>query len=254
MSLLTPKTRAVLRSRPAAASAAFTLIELLVVIAIIAVLVSITLPALGKSRETARRTKCAANLKGIGVGVQLYMDEEAKGVFLPRVRPLNSGTNTNDPSLLEVMGKYVDTAMPVQINGSTDWAVTDPWLCPSDRSGSDASTDFKPLWQTSGTSYEYTPGAIMIAAEAFTVKNVQFGVSKAFAEAKPPPAVLIDADDWHNTRFDTAKRGDVPADVRWDRNGLFFGDWHVDKVPYVRPEDAEALFADIVKFGGGLGG
>jgi prepilin-type N-terminal cleavage/methylation domain-containing protein/prepilin-type processing-associated H-X9-DG protein len=53
---------------------AFTLIELLVVIAIIALLIGILLPGLAGAREAARRAKCLANQRSIGMGLQMYAD------------------------------------------------------------------------------------------------------------------------------------------------------------------------------------
>ena len=69
-------------------SRGFTLIELLVVIAIIAILAGILFPVFVSARESARRTRCQANLKQIGSAFNLYLADWS-----------NVYPNLNDPSL-----------------------------------------------------------------------------------------------------------------------------------------------------------
>ena len=56
---------------------AFTLMELLVVISIITLMLAMLMPSLGRTRETTRRSQCAANIRQAIVGITTLADNSA---------------------------------------------------------------------------------------------------------------------------------------------------------------------------------
>lgn len=197
-------------------AAGFTLIELLVVILIIGILMSILLPSLGSVRETARRLKCLTNLKGFGVAFELYRKDSKD--LLPRVMPFHDPdlpSNPNDPQLFDVLRGYMDVAAPSQREIPEDpespWVTYPPYLCPSDRLDNGPG-------RTTGFSYEYWAGVLMIAREIFRGDtNAQFTATK-FYERNGDFAVLADANDFHP--------GNEGKKLK--KNALYFGDWRAD--------------------------
>jgi prepilin-type N-terminal cleavage/methylation domain-containing protein len=107
---------------------AFTLIELLVVISIISILASLLLPVLSSSKSSAYRANCLSNLRQIGLGLQMYVEDNND--HLPSCAMLPS-LNTNLPSIVTVLAPYLQAA--------------EIWRCPVDRT----------LFPTNQTSYEW---------------------------------------------------------------------------------------------------
>ncbi len=112
----------------------FTLIELLIVIAIIAILASMLLPALNKSRERAKATACMSNLKQTGQAFFFYADDYkgyliASGSYLPGAYS-NAGTWFANLSILKYLPNVAKSGV-VGKTGTVTWNKYGIWNCPS---------------------------------------------------------------------------------------------------------------------------
>src|SRR4029453_8502909 len=95
-----------IKSSPPLVARGFTLIELLVVIAGIAIIFGIAVPSLNSVYERAKVTKDMSNLRQIGLGMQLYLND--KDGVLP-VIDAAPGIGTSAPAIPVIFPTYIAT-------------------------------------------------------------------------------------------------------------------------------------------------
>lgn len=139
----------------------FTLTELIVVIAIIAIIAAIAFPVFVKAKEYAKISECLSNLRAIGAGLQMYLNEyDARfPAAAPWGTPAYWKDRDNQKTIQELLSPYVQTGITAAQDGS--FANAGVFACPAD-SGipGDVKTRFDipprlPVWRHTGCSYEY---------------------------------------------------------------------------------------------------
>jgi prepilin-type N-terminal cleavage/methylation domain-containing protein len=158
----------------------FTLIELLVVIAIIAILAAILFPVFARAREKARMTSCLSNLKQIGLGLMMYVQDYDETWPSMRVfPPYTTDYNTSPWWCREYYGGIPTLLQPYVKNHQLFW-------CSSDSTASGSG-----YWDQ--TSYEYR---WVIAWE-----TVWRGVREADFCRPAEQVVYHERFDWHYGKY-----------------------------------------------------
>lgn len=142
---------------------AFTLVEILVVLGVISLLACILVPSMEIARARAASAGCLGNLKGIGLGLNMYLSENQ--MTMPQLKASRASVTEQVPVIDNTLDHYVDN---VKV-----------FTCPAG----------KEIAKTTGTSYYWN--SILSGQPSATVN-----LMKLFNDLSKIP-VVMDKEGWH---------------------------------------------------------
>ncbi len=140
-----------------------TLVELLVVLAVMGILAALVVPSIGKSREKGRTAACLANLRHLGVALNLYLGEH--NLTMPTLAVGRRDEGGDNATIDTVLADYAESEAAFR--------------CPSDPG----------IWQAAGTSYFWNPALNGQRANALDFLGLTDSAIRI--------PVLSDKEGWH---------------------------------------------------------
>jgi len=105
--------------------AGFTLLEIIATMVVLSILVTLCIPMVKGFRSRAEGLKCAAHLKGLGLGVQAYITDYRRW---PQIPPEKKGGNLQSSALSDsgqaFAEKWIAVLAPYGVDEGT-------WRCPT---------------------------------------------------------------------------------------------------------------------------
>jgi prepilin-type N-terminal cleavage/methylation domain-containing protein/prepilin-type processing-associated H-X9-DG protein len=233
----------------------FTLIELLVVIAIIAILAALLLPVLSSAKQKAAQTYCLNNLKQLGTGTMMYIDEN-NGAF-PGIASEHNGFNAADWIYWRTNTAYpqLDKSPIVSQMGSANVSL---FRCPLDTSDSDRfaqvdTADGPYLYSYSMTGYGVGDYPNLNMDGNLGMSSVFTGgtayIFKQSSVRNPALKIMLAEEPGSGATWDNPENGAVINDGRWEpsvdpltcrhrgRANVTFADGHAQAVNWQFGDD-----------------